>query len=106
MKNLCDIKEGDKVVCSTLFQPDRVLEVTRVTKTLIICGTTRFNKQNGRITGENRWNTSTIHCPKDGEMEAICQQSLIHSVARKLRTLDTLDITYEQAIKIKEIFNW
>lgn len=106
MKNLCDIKEGDKVVCSTLFQPDKVLEVTRVTKTLIICGTTRFNKQNGRITGENRWCTSSIHYPEDGEIKAIKQQSFIHSVARKLHILDPVDITYEQAVKVKEIFNW
>lgn len=106
MKNLCDIKEGDKVVYSKLFQPDKILEVTKVTKTLIICGTTRFNKQTGKITGENQWNTAAIHYPEDGEIEAIGQQTLIHSVALKLRRLDPVDITYEQAIKIKEIFNW
>lgn len=51
MKNLCDIKVGDKVVFNRLFQPDKVLEVTRVTKTLIICGSTRFNKQTGNMVG-------------------------------------------------------
>ena len=106
MKNLCDIKVGDKVVYSTLFQPDKVLEVTGVTKTLIICGTTRFNKQTGRIVGGDRWNNSSIHYPEDGEIEAIQQQSLIHSVARKLHILDPVDITYEQAVKVMEIFNW
>lgn len=106
MKNLCDIKVGDKVVYSKHFQPDKILEVTKVTKTLIICGNTRFNKQNGRITGENQWCIARIHYPEDGEIEAITQQSFIHSVARKLHTLDPMDITYEQAVKVREIFNW
>lgn len=43
---------------------------------------------------------------EDGEIRAIKQQSFIHSVARKLRTLDPMDITYEQAVKVREIFNW
>jgi hypothetical protein len=106
MKNLCDIKEGDKVVYSKLFQPDKVLKVTKVTKTLIICGTTRFNKQTGFVTGENAWNKAQIHYPEDGEIEAINKQSLIHSVAHKLHILDPVDITYEQAVKVREIFNW
>lgn len=106
MKELEDIKCGDKVIYSRLFQPDRFLDVTKVTKTLIICGATRFNKKTGLVTGANSWDKATIHCPEDGEMEAICQQSLIHSVAIQRRRLDPLDITYEQAIKIKEIFNW
>ncbi len=106
MKELGDIKCGDKVIYSRLFQPDKVLEVTKVTNTLIICGSTRFNKKTGCVTDENSWDKATIHCPEDGELEAIGQQTLIHSVALKLRRLDPVDITYEQAIKIKEIFNW
>jgi hypothetical protein len=106
MKELKDIKCGDKVIYSRLFQPDKILEVTKVTKTLIICGVTRFNKTTGAVTGANSWDKATIHYPEDGEIEAIKKQTLIHAVARKLHTLDPLDITYEQAVKIKEIFNW
>lgn len=106
MKKLCDIKVGDKVVYSKLFHPDKVVKVTRVTETLIICGTTRFNKRTGKITGSDQWNTATIHYPEDGEIEAIQQQSLIQAVARKLHILDPVDITYEQAVKVREIFNW
>ena len=106
MKNLDEVKEGDKVIYSRLFQPDKVLEVTKVTNTLIICGSTRFNKKTGCVTGENGWDKATIHCPEDGELEAISQQKLIHYVVRKLHILDQTDITYEQAVKVREILNW
>ena len=43
---------------------------------------------------------------EDGEIEAINKQLLIHSVARKLHILDPVDITYEQAVQVREIFNW
>lgn len=106
MKDLGDIKEGDKVVYINALAPERVLEVTKVTKTLIICGRTRFNKQTGRITGAAIWNTAYIHYPEDGEIEAIRQQQIVQSIVHKLQILDPVNITYEQAIKVKEILNW
>lgn len=106
MKDLCDVTVGDKVVHSRMFNPDTVIEVTKVTKTLIICGSMRFNKQTGKNTGSDTWGTSQIHYPLDGEIEAINNEQFVQSVIRKLRLLDPVDITYEQAVKVKEIFNW
>ena len=106
MKSLDEVKVGDKVVYCAVFQADKVLEVTKVTQTLIICGNTRFNKRTGKITGASTWDTACIHIPEDGELEAIKQNQIVHSVARKLHILDPVDITYEQAVKVKEIFNW
>lgn len=106
MKNLDEVKVGDKVVYCVHFHEDKVLEVTKVTKTLIICGNDRFNKQTGRITGIDRWCSARIHVPEEGEIESIKQNQIVHYVVRKLHILGSADITYEQAVKVKEIFNW
>jgi len=53
-----NVKEGDEVLVSNLNQ-ERIVKVTRVTKTMIICGTSRFTKF-GVLIGGGKWNCTSM----------------------------------------------
>ena len=55
MKQLENIKVGDKIIVNYIFE-ERVVTVSKVTKTLIIVGDRRYNKNNGFTYGRRGYN--------------------------------------------------
>ena len=55
MKQFENIKVGDKIIVNYIFE-ERVVTVSKVTKTLIIVGDRRYNKNNGFTYGRIGYN--------------------------------------------------
>lgn len=70
MEALENVKAGDKVIVSSRYK-DEVIEVTRVTKTQIICGTSKFNKRTGRSIGSDAWTFSKIKIATEEDIQRI-----------------------------------
>ena len=58
-KTLSDIEVGDQVLWTGRYNK-RILTVTRLTKTTIICGFEKFRKDNGNSIPLDTWNHSWI----------------------------------------------
>lgn len=107
MGALDSVLVGDFVKCTSTFgNATSLLEVSKVTKNLIICGNRRFRKSDGRSNVGDPFCRSRISIPTLEEIDEITQRSFVSHVTRRLRGLLEDDITYEQAKAVAEIFGW
>lgn len=103
MKTLDDLQAGDLVIYKTLFERS-ILQVQSVTPTCIVTKFGVFRKKDGyKLCGSSH---SHISIPTDEEIKEIQQRDTINDIIEKVkRILNTYNITYEQAIQLKELFN-
>ena len=106
MGDLDSVLVGDLVKCTSTFGNASLLEVSKVTKNLIICGNRRFRKSDGRSNVGDLFCRSRISIPTLEEIDEITQRSFVSHVVRRLRVLSEDDITYEQALAVTKIFGW
>lgn len=105
-ENFENVKVGDLLI-SHRRSIKSVVKVERVTPTqLIVTGGERFRKKDGNGIGSGGFYYSYITLPKDGEVESIRKQNVVETVCYSAKKkLESYDISYEQALKIKEILN-
>lgn len=107
MSHLADVKVGDLLI-NEFRGGSNVVKVVRLTPTLIIVtNEQKYYKKNGHKVGNNSaFYYDTIHIPTEGEVEFVRQRNTINNVCRLAeRILSYRNISYEQAVKIKEILN-
>lgn len=80
-----------------------VAKISKVTATMIHVGNERYRKESGRLIGAGPWDLRFISLPKEGEIEELKRQKFIEDVVSRLNKLTAQDVTYEQAVKIKEV---
>lgn len=103
MKTLNDVQAGDLLILIRRMER-QVVEVERTTQTQIIIKGAKYRKSDGFFIGGNSFTYSFITIPQDGEIEEVKRIQFIAMVSRKAaRVLDIGNITYEQAVKIKEL---
>lgn len=106
MENFENVKVGDLLI-SQHRGIKNVVKVERVTPTqLVVTGGERFCKKDGYGIGCGGFYYSYITIPKEGEVESIRRRNVVVTVccsAKKM--LESFNISYEQALKIKEILN-
>jgi hypothetical protein len=56
MSDLSNVKVGDTLACSVGYGLVSIIKVDRITKTQVICGVRRFNRD-GRLIGSHGFNT-------------------------------------------------
>lgn len=102
METLENIKVGDKVILSSRYN-DEVIEVTRLTKTQIICGASKFNRRTGYRVGSDRWSVTKIKIATDEDIRRIERE---HS-RRKLISYITRYTGYQYLSdeKLEQIYN-
>lgn len=103
-ESLENVKVGDVVIEISRWVR-KIAKVTRKTKTQIeVDGWNRYRKKDGILVGgcSDLW-PRKIRLPKEGEIEEIKRLAIVNDVLSKVRMLGDKDITYEQAIKIKEV---
>lgn len=106
MSNLADVKAGDLLIKH--YRAIRsVVKVEKLTPTqIVVTGGDRFRKKDGYEIGSGGFYHCHITLPKEGEVESIRRENLITNVCIKgTKILDSYNISYEQALKIKEILN-
>lgn len=98
-----NVKVGDVVIEHCRWRIT-VVKVTKVTATQIVIGENRYRKKDGYLVGSTgNWYPVRISLPKEGEIEELKRQKFIEDVVSRLNKLTTQDVTYEQAVKIKEV---
>lgn len=101
-----NVKVGDLVI-SHHRSTKRVVKVEGVTPTqLVVTGGERFRKKDGYGIGSGGFYYSYITIPKDGEVESVRKGEMVKTVCYSAKkVLESYNISYEQALKIKEILN-
>ena len=103
-ESLENVKVGDVVIVHRR-SGDVVATVNRVTQTMIMVGNNRFKKKNGEMVGgSSAYWFCYITIPKDGEVEIIKKNMFISGIANKaIKKMSDSGLTYDQAVKIKEV---
>lgn len=102
-ESLENVKVGDVVIVHAGAYRIIVGKISKVTATMIHVGNERYRKKDGRLVGAGTWDMRWISLPKEGEIEELKRQKFIEDVVSRLNKLKAQDITYEQAVKIKEV---
>ena len=97
-----NVKVGDVVIIHKSHHRE-VGKVRKVTANMIHIGNERYRKKYGNLVGAGPWDLRWITIPKEGEIEAIKRQKFIMDVVSEMKKLTARDVTYEQAVKIKEV---
>ena len=102
-ESLENIKVGDVVIERSRWRI-ALAKVTKVTATQVVIGEKRYRKKDGYLVGsKGSWYRSRISLPKESEIEELRAQKFIEDVVSRLNKLTARDVTYEQAVKIKEV---
>lgn len=102
-ESLENVKVGD-VVITHRGQEKGVAIVTKVTATQIVIGDDRYRKRDGdMVGGSSGWFYRWISLPKEGEVENLKRKIFISNVHSAMHKITEQDLTYEQAVKIKEV---
>ena len=102
-ESLENVKVGDKVVVHRR-SGDVIGTVHRVTQTMIMVGNNRFKKKNGdMVGGSSEYWFCYITIPEDGEVEMVKKKMFISDIANDAIKKISKGLTYEQAVKIKEV---
>ena len=100
--DLNEVKVGDTLIYITTW--DRALcKVKSITPTQIVTDKGRFKKKNGFRVGGDTWTYSQVAIPKEGEIKQIEERIFIQDVLHKVRQLTYNDVSYAQAVNIKQI---
>ena len=100
--DLNEVKVGDTLIYITTW--DRTLcKVKSITPTQIVTDRGRFKKKNGFRVGGDTWTYSQVSIPKEGEIKQIEERIFIQGVLHKVRQLTYNDVSYAQAVNIKQI---
>lgn len=100
--DLNEVKVGDTLIYITTW--DRTLcKVKSITPTQIVTDRGRFRKRDGFRVGGDTWVYSKVAIPKEGEIKLIEENIFIQDVLHKVRQLTYNDVSYAQAVNIKQI---
>lgn len=102
-ESLENVKVGDVVILHAGPYKTTVNKVRKVTATMIHVGNERYRKKDGNLVNYGPWDLRWITIPKEGEVEDLKRQKFIEDVVSRLNKLTARDVTYEQAVKIKEV---
>lgn len=101
-ESLENVKVGDVVVIHKSHHRE-VGKVRKVTATMIHVGNERYRKKDGNIVGFGPWDLRWITILEEGEIEELRVQEFIGYVVSEMKKLRARDVTYDQAVKIKEV---
>ena len=103
-ESLENVKVGDVVIRQNRYGEMEIVDVIKVTKTQIAVESgSRYRKADGCSIGTGIWDRTCIFMPVKGEVERLRKKQFIREVASRMKHVNMNGITYEQAVKIKEV---
>ena len=97
-----EIEVGDWILLENRYRK-YLVQVTRVTKTQIICGNTKINRKYMEIVGSGTWDkTHATLCTKD-EADKIREMLKIQYIANELNEFNFRDLPNDKIMKIWKI---
>ena len=101
-ESLENVKVGDVVI--EHFKSERVVVVTKVTTKEVIVGERRYSKIDGCLidNDDDTWSCS-ISVNKNRSLELLERERLVRRVVSAMNDMHVKGLTYDQAVKIKEV---
>ena len=106
-KTFDDLQVGDLVIVERMLTKN-IQKIAKITKTQIILDNEeKYKKSNGYPVGPTTtWSTTHIVIPTDEMIQTVREDNFKRGLVRNvLNQLSPDSITYEQAVKIKEILD-
>ena len=102
MKELEDLKVGDKVIVSGLYRYDRISQVERVTNKYIFVESVKFSKAFGRLS----WcRTSSVHIKPatEEDIRRVEEETEKRNIVNYLTKIHFKELSYETLVAIRDI---
>lgn len=100
--DLNEVKVGDTIIHETAFHKS-LCKVKSVTPTQVVTNNGRFRKKDGFLVGRDSYCYSKVRTPREGEVKQLEEERFIMDVLHKVRQLTPNDVSYAQAVNIKQI---
>lgn len=102
METLDDIQVGDKMLAVSKYTT-RIVQVTRTTSTLIICGTTKYRKSDGRKIPHDPWCSEYIQILTPELKAKFLQQVRLANNIKLIQSTNWSEIPYEVVNQIVDL---
>ena len=103
MKELKGVKPGDFVIRDLTGGNSVIEEVQRVTKTMLITKSGRYNKETGKSIGSSIWHISYLRCAEQEEIDKILYGQKIKRIKNFIEYQIWDKVEDEKLIKIYNI---
>lgn len=104
IQSLDDIRPGDKVLCHYTHS-SRILQVDRITPTLIICGYNKFKKKTGQKVPYERWGICYIEVLTDELKQNFRRNVEKQELVKRLNSINWSEMSLETLAQISSIIN-
>lgn len=99
---LSSLAEGSEVLITSNWVKPRLAKVDRVTKTMVMVGSTRFNRQTGRQICDDRWGANQLQQVTDEFRELHNRAALKEKILGALDSATTEELAQINVILTKE----
>ena len=103
MKELEDLKVGDKVIVSGLYRYDRISQVERVTKKYIIVESVKYSKAFGWVAGCSSYSANHIRPASEEDIRRVEEETEKRNIVNYLTKIHFKELSYEALVAIRDI---
>lgn len=103
MKELEDLKVGDKVIVGGAFIYDRIRQVEKVTKKHIIVEGSKYSKTFGWVVGRSSYTSDYIRPATEDDIKRVEEEVKKRDIANYLGNTRFINLSYETLVAIHDI---
>lgn len=103
MKELEDLKVGDKVIVGGAFIYNRIGQVEKVTKKHIIVGGSKYSKAFGWVVGHSSYSSNYIRPATEDDIKRVEEEVKKRDIANYLGNTRFINLSYETLVAIRDI---
>ena len=103
MKELEDLKVGDKVIVGGTFIYNRISQVEKVTKKHIIVEGSKYSKAFGWVVGCSSYTSNHIRPATEEDIKRIEEETEKRKIVKYLTKIHFEELSYEALVAIRDI---
>ena len=103
MKELEDLKVGDKVIVGGTFIYNRIAQVEKVTKKHIIVESTKYSKTFGWVAGCSGYTANHIRPATDEDIKRVEEETKKRNIVKYLTKIHFEELSYETLVAIRDM---
>ena len=103
MKELEDLKVGDKVIVGGYYTHTRIRQVEKVTKKHIVVEGNKFSKEFGWIDGCSSYTSDHIRPATEEDIRCVEEETEKRNIVNYLTKIHFKELSYETLVAIRDI---
>ena len=103
MKELEDLKVGDKVIVGGAFIYNRIAQVEKVTKKHIIVESTKYSKTFGWVAGCSSYSANHIRPASEEDIRRVEEETEKRNIVKYLTKIHFEELSYETLVAIRDM---